>query len=242
MDNPNHTIVPYGSDRVPPQMDRARTSAASLPSDQSSEVGRPCAPIAAIQMSTAQPLRMSQLRHPFALPPMAQDLAHAETQLACLREHLIKICGLWAKPKTTFIEAYFEAVQAHVAQNEAALTKRIGALAGLVEPAHWCFAAPMPLPRAHLMLSSAAAPVQVDMLFRDSSGLVAVSLSQGSRTGRQTRELEALELAGVRVVQLAPLPPSADLLPALGVDFTCFTDGIDLPESPFHGMGLPAPI
>jgi hypothetical protein len=241
MDNSPHHIVPYGSDRVPPQRGEANDTARSLPAGQSCEIGRPGAPIVAIQMTQARPLRMSDLRHPFALPPMAQDLAHAETQLACLRGHLIKLCGLWAKPKTAFIEAYFDAVQAHIAQNEAALTDRIGDLAGLVEPAHWCFAAPMPLPRAHVVLGCDAVPIQVEMLFRDSGGLVAVTLSQGSRTARQTQEQEALDAAGVRIVTLAPMPPSADLLAALGDDFTSFTDGIDLPDSPFHGMGIPAP-
>ena len=242
MTSPDHFVVPYGSDRVPPQMGAAEQAALSLSAGQSCEIGRPGAPIVAIQMRAARPLRMSELRHPFTLPPMAQDLAHGDTQLACLRGHLIKLCGLWAKPKTTFIEAYFEAVQGHIARNEAALTDRIGALAGLVEPSHWCFAAPMPLPRAHLILHADVPPIQVEMLFRDSGGLVAVMLSQGSRTARQTKDLKALEDAGVRIVTLAPLPPSADLLAALGPDFTRFTDGIDLPESPFHGMGIPAPI
>jgi len=241
MDSRAHHIVPYGSDRIPPQMDKAEEFALSLPRGHSRDIGRPGAPVAAIQMTQARPLRLSDLRHPFALPPVAQDLAHADTQLACLRGHLIKLCGLWAKPKTAFVETYFDAVQGHVNRNEAALTDRIGALAGLVEPTHWCFAAPMPLPRAHLMLPFGTPPIQVEMLFRDRDGLVVVALSQGSRTARQTRELEALETAGVRIVHLAPQTPSADLLNALGSDFTSFTDGIDLPDSPFHGMGITAP-
>ena len=249
MEHPSRLIVPYGTECVPKDLTQARVVEETLSFGETGEVGRPGAPVVSLDLVSGETLPMSGLRHPFALPPMAQDLAHGASQLECLRGHLIKLCGLWAKPQVAFIEAYFDAIQSHVDHRKVELTARIGALAGLVEPAHWCFSAPMPLPRAHIFLDKTghlsdqepAQYIRVDTLFCVSQGLLAVDLSRGNLMASRRRELAALEAAGVRVLRTPDLPDESDLLTFLGPDFSGFTDGVDLPDSPFHGTGLPAP-
>ncbi len=243
-------MIPYGTDRVPKDLSQARATEQTLLHGEKAEVGRPGAPIVSLNLASSDALPMSALRHPFALPPMAQDLAHGASQLECLRGHLIKLCGLWAKPQVAFIEAYVDAIKTHVETHKAELTARIGALAGLVEPAHWGFSAPMPLPRAHIFLdetgrlsdSEPTQSIRVDMLFCTQSGLLAVDLSRGNISGNRFRELETLERAGIRVLRIPDLPNGNDLLTLLGPDFSDFTDGVDLPDSPFHGTGLLKPV
>lgn len=236
---PDRLLVPYGTERPPSQLAEAAAALAALPQWQQAEVGRPGAPIAALALTAAGSLRMSDLRHPFALPPLAQDLNHAASQLDCLHGHLIKLSGLWSKPQVAFIDSYIAAIRAHIVAHTTALTARIEMLDGLVEPEHWAFAAPMPLPRAHLLLSGD--PIRVDVLFRDRAGLLAVSLTRGTLRASQRREHAKLEAAGIRVLHLPDAAPVR--LDQLGPDFAAFTDGVTLPESPFHGMGLqdPAP-
>jgi hypothetical protein len=251
MNFPARLLVPYGTERIPAQLTHVREAQQGLAAGETAEVGLPGAPVVSLDLGSNVALPMQALRHPFTLPPLAQDLAHGASQLACLRHHLVKICGLWAKSQVAFIEAYFDAIVAHVAERKDALAARIGVLSGLVEPAHWCFSAPMPLPRAHLCLDESGflsdpgsvRSIKMDVLFRDRRGLLALDLSRGHLTGNRRRDLEALEAAGVRIHRLAgAFPIGPGLLELLGSDFSDFTDDVALPNSPFHGSGLPVPV
>lgn len=213
-------------------------------------LSRPGAPAVVLDLGANQPLRISDVEHPFALPPAAQDLSRAARQLECIETHLQKLCGLWNRPLQGFVSRYFDGIRAVIRESEADLVTRAGPLSGLVEPLHWGLAAPMPLPRAHVGLdtggaiagSDAANLVTVDILFLDSRGLVAVETGLGTETPRQRREREALEAAGVRVLHLSADLRGPDLLDALGPDFRDFTASVDLPRSPFRGRGVPDPV
>ncbi|HMB48908.1 MAG TPA: hypothetical protein VKN63_11575 [Afifellaceae bacterium] len=236
-------VLPYGTVSVPSHVE------AALDSGQAAEISHPGAPVIEVDCSRCATLRLSDVSHPFTLPPEAQDLAHAESQLTVLEHHLVKLCGVWAKPQARFVANYFSALRGYVGENQAALEARAGQLAGLVEPLHWCFAAPMPLPRAHIgldekgNLSNAGHIVRtrVDFAFWSDGGLSVMEIGTGNQTGGRRRALEALADAGVRVDRIDPALDGQALLARLGPGFTAFTDGLDLPESPFHGRGLPVP-
>jgi hypothetical protein len=236
-------LLPYGMASVPAHV------LAALDSGQGAEISRPGAPLVEIDLRNPAPLRLSDMRHPFTAPPVAQDLAHADTQLVVLEQHLTGLCGVWAKPQARFVAHYFAALRDHVGENEAAFVARTGQLAGLVEPLHWCFAAPMPLPRAHLGLDGAGrlagrnrtTSVCVDFAFWTGGALSAIEIASGSQTGARRRALEGLSAAGVHVDRIDPALAGSALLARLGPAFSAFTDGLDLPESPFHGRGMPTP-
>lgn len=249
MAQPDRLLVPYGTEKIPANLMEAHDAHRIAQSGVSVEVGRPAAPAVSLELISGDSLPMSALRHPFSLPPIAQDLARAASQLANLKEHLVKLCGLWSKPQVAFVEQYLAAVRKSVEGQKEALTSRIGDLAGLVELEHWCFSAPMPLPRAHLCLNddgrlidpTGGRSIRVDFLFRDRGGLLAIDVSRGNLLAGRLRELADLERAGVRVKRMAVLPQTSELLQTLGPDFSEFTGGVELPRSPFRGMGLPAP-
>lgn len=231
--------IAYGTEAVPRQVAAAIAEGRAL--------SRPGAPVGALP--AAGTVRMSDVRHPFTIPPVAQDLVHAEAQLAFLEGHLLSLCGAWAKPQAAFVAAYFEALREHVARDAEALDRRTGPLAGLVEPLHWCFAAPMPFPRAHpglteagrIASSDAATTVRVDFLFRTSRGLLACIVDDATPLGRRRRELDALEGAGVRVKRPKPGLASPELLDRLGPEFADFTRDVAFPESPFRGRPMQRP-
>lgn len=236
-------VVPYGTERVAESVRRlvraGRLDALNVPG----------APVAVWPRDRRAPLRLSDVVHPFTRPPVTQDLAHAARQFAVLGDHLMRLCGDWAKPRRRFVEHYLAAVRAHVAAREDELMGRCAALAGLVEPEHWCFAAPMPLPRAHLWLGEPAAArgadaVAVDVAFWTGEAIAACVIEAGTPLGRRRRALERLDAAGVRVERVAPADLAGDpaaLLERLGAPFTDFTAGLARPASPFRGRGVPDP-
>ena len=137
-------VIPYGSASIPSDVLR-RLNVAEV-----QDLGRPGAPVAVIDPALGQPLRLHSIMHPFTLPPVAQDLAHAETQLAFLERHLVRLCGEWAKSRRLLISRYFDALRQIVRAHESELNQRAKALIGLVELDHWCFSGLMPLPQAYL--------------------------------------------------------------------------------------------
>ena len=89
--------IPYGSQSVREGvLDQLRAG-------RYEDLERPGAPIVVIDATQHKPLRMHDLVHPFMLPPVAQDLAHAQTQLAFLEQHLSRHCGDWAKSNQMFL-------------------------------------------------------------------------------------------------------------------------------------------
>ena len=237
-------ILAYGTERVLTRLARKGLA------DRADDLSRPGAPAVRLQPASGRPLRMSEVAHPFALPPKAQDLSHAETQLACLQGHVRQLGGLWNKPLAEFTDHYFDALRHVVAVDADDLVRRAGALAGLVEPMHWCFAAPMPLPRAHLGIdskgaidgSNAARTIMVDLLFQDRDGLIAVEAGRRTRTPGRQKDLALLKAAGVRLFSPKRGAAGETLLAALGPDFRDFAKSVDLPQSPFRGQGVPLPI
>lgn len=243
-DSPVPFIIAYGSETVPRHI---RTAGAGIQADA---LSRPTAPAVALNPGNGAPLRLFEVRHPFSLPPQAQDLSHADRQLAALETHLVRLCGPFASPAAAFVTAYFAALRDFVAGHAGRLAERTGDLAGLVEPLHWAFAAPMPLPRAHLGLapdgrfagSGVDDALRLDILFQDSRGLLAPILRPAALTPGRRRAIDRLEAAGLRTVVLDPLPGGAALLAALGPDFADPTAGVALARSPFRGTPIAAPV
>jgi hypothetical protein len=242
-------IVPYGSQSVRSQL------LEQLQAGQTDDLERPGAPVVVIDRAQQLPLRMHDLVHPFTLPPIAQDLAHAQTQLAFLEQHLSRHCGEWAKSSQAFVERYFADLRAVVGANEEAILKKAGALSGLVEAEHWCFSALMPLPRAHLYLPEtsctgdyrAADFVMVDFAFWSGSGLVAVLIDNGNTpTGARKKALDRLAANDITLQKIGTKALRSDqsraLLTALGPAFETFWSDTPLARSPFRGRGVEAPV
>jgi len=242
-------VLPYGTSGVRPQV-RAKMQLGDW-----TDLERPGAPLVVIEPAQQTILRLHSLQHPFTLPPVAQALAHAASQLSFLEQHLRKLCGDWAKPQQHFIERYIKELRAHVLQNEEDLWKNADGLQGLVEIEHWCFAAPMPLPRAHIYLPAKADDgsivtddfIPVDFAFWTGSKLTAVQLSSGNTPTKSRKEaLGKLIDAGVTLctIDRAILDDSAapSLLATLGDDFIRFSQGVTLPCSPFRGREIETPV
>jgi hypothetical protein len=242
-------VIPYGSQGVRKEvLDHLRAG-------QSDDLERPGAPVVVVDPSLQLPLRMHDLVHPFTLPPIAQDLAHAQTQLAFLQQHLSRLCGDWARSSQAFIACYFEQLRAVVRENEQALLDRTGALSGLVEIDHWCFAACMPLPRAHLYLPDCGQAddyqpadfIAVDFAFWSGTELIAVVIDNGNTpTGARKKALGRLaandiNLQSIGLGVLHSDQPHA-LLNALGPAFESFWSDLPIPSSPFRGRGIDRPV
>lgn len=234
--------IPYGS-ATP------RAAALSAISDgYCDDLDLPGAPVAIIDCGEGRPLRMSCLVHPFTLPPVAQDLAHADTQVAFLKAHISGLCGMWNKPQSMFVAKYFLDVRSVVDELAPDLRVRMGDLAGLVEMGHWCFAAHMIMPRAHIVLGQQREEdyVTADFALWSGNRLTACFVSTDhTLIGIRKRAVEALSAAGAHVCHVPAsefLNPDWSLLDAIGVEAANFLDGVELAESPFHGRGLEAPI
>lgn len=240
--------IPYGTLSVRPEL------LTQVQKGQSDDLERPGAPVAVIEPALRQTLRMYSLQHPFALPPQAQELAHAYSQLAFLTQHLAKLCGNWAKPQVQFIDRYVQELRMLVSDNASHLNKKTQGLDGLVEMEHWCFAAPMPLPRAHLFVSSfdANKPIHphdfvlMDFAFWNGTKIIGVQISNGSTLiGSRKKALKRLVDFGVciRFVNSTSLQDSKNLtlLQTLGDEFLNFWNDINFPHSPFRGRGIEAP-
>ena len=239
---PDLLAIPYGTPTV-----RAHV-VAQLARQDFAELDAPGAPVAVVDPAAGGPLRMSGLLHPFTRPPVAQDLAHAVSQLSFLEAHIVRLSGDWSKPQQAFIRRYFAALRNHVERRSKVLGERIGALGGLVEREHWCFAAPMPLPGAHVRIGLAGEPAfaHCDVAFWTGQAVLTGMVDNGATLfGARRRAVEDLERAGIAVVRLAPTWSGAGadpLLEELGPPFSDFTTGVAVPESPFHGRGVPAPV
>ncbi len=242
-------VIPYGSASIRSDVLRR------LSLSQMDDLERPAAPVAVVNEKAGQPLRLHSLVYPFTLPPVAQDLAHADTQLDFLERHLLRLCGDRAKIRRHFIGCYFEELRRHVRAHQDIFEQRTEPLAGLVELHHWCFSALLPLPRAYLMWAQPGANsdwqqsdfVSVDAAFWTGRHLIAVTIDDGTTlTGQRERAYDGLRQADVRLINVdkAALKNSHDtsLLAVLGDSFTSCFDGQSLPASPFRGRDIELPL
>ena len=241
-------LIPYGSQSVREEvLDQMRAG-------QNDDLERPGAPVVVIDTTQQNPLRMHDLVHPFTLPPIAQDLAHAQTQLAFLEQHLSRHCGAWAKSSQMFIASYFADLRAAVRENEQALIDKAGELSGLLEVDHWCFSACMPLPRAHLYVPESGHTsdyrqcdfIMVDFAFWSGTELVAVVIDNGNTPiGARKRALDRLVANNIKLqsigMDVLRSKQSQTLLNALGPAFKTFWSDLSIPHSPFRGRGIDLP-
>ena len=240
-------VIPYGS---------AAPRASALISIQAGDIDDidiPGAPVAVAKRTSGEPLRLWSLNHPFTRPPVAQDLAHGATQLRFLENHIAGLTEPWSKSQRTLVQKYFADVRAHVAEQAPALAARASDLTGLVEIEHWCFAALMPLPRAHIMLdrddatdSSAGVTAMADIAFWTGVQLIACFVDTGNTAiGARKRAIERLAASEAKLIFVPAVnqsDPTWSLLSALGTDASNFLDGVTLPQSPFRGRGLEEPV
>ncbi len=198
-----------------------------------------------IDRAKAAPLRLSDGPYPFPEPPDLLRLSTLPERLDLLKEHLESLCGLWDRPARLFLDAYFRHIGAAIAAHEVELGTLAAAAGGLFMPADWSFAAPRPLPQAHLPVSDAAGVthIRTDFAFWTGAALVAIELL-GSATPRKQRreELARLRQSGVVVIEISAAELQrqgegllARLLPA---PFHRFWEGVSLPLSPFAPLAL----
>ena len=123
----------------------------------------------------------------------------------------------------------------------------MGDLSGLVEMGHWCCAAHMILPRAHIVLGTRSEGyVTADFALWSGSQLTACFVSTG-QTLIGVRK-QAIETLGASETNVCHVPfselsnPGWSLLGAIGEETAGFLNGVELAESPFHGRGLEDPI
>jgi len=241
-------IIPYGSANIRSEVLGALTE------ENLVDLEKPGAPVAMIDTNHAAPLRLHSVQHPFTRLPVAQDLAHADTQLAFLENHLTRLCGERAKPAQAFIAAYFQELRCHVRDREADLAHISGPLSGLIDLDHWCFSGLMPLPSAFLYCPEneierryvADDFVKVDAAFWTGTQVAAVMIDSGNTLiGKRRQAIERLQqqimLQWLPVKLLVEPIAAGDLLAKLGPAFEGFLAGQDLPASPFRGRGIPAP-
>lgn len=249
-------LIPYGSQSVRADvLDQLRAG-------RLDDLERPGAPVVVIDTTQQIPLRMHDLVHPFTLPPIAQDLAHAQTQLAFLEQHLSRHCGAYAKSSQIFIASYFADLRAAVRGNEQALIDKMGELFGLLEVDHWCFSACMPLPRAHLYVPENAPEgasetgntndyqqadfIMVDFAFWSGADLVAVVIDKGNTLiGARKRALDRLVANNIKLKSIGMDALHSDqsqaVLNSLGPAFKTFWSDLSIPRSPFRGRGIDLP-
>lgn len=234
-------IIPYGTQTL------RRETLLAVESGQTDGLDLPGAPVAVVDTG-AGPLRLSSLVHPFTLPPLAQDLAQALKQVAFLEAHISGLCDLWNKPQRSFVAKYFADVRASVSAHADELAARAGDLRGLVQPLHWCFAAHMILPRAHLpvVTDGAASFAMADFALWTGRRLVACFLATGATPiGARKRAIESIAAAGseVRHVPVAQFDdPTWSLLETIGSETRDFLEGVERADSPFRGRELENPV
>ncbi len=184
-----------------------------------------------IAVETDAPLRLSDGSYPFAEPPDLIRLDTTAARLGFLREHLRSLCDLWSKPSRQFLDLYFGWIGETLARDPAR-RELMEAGCGLFAPQDWSFAAPRPLPSAHLSVGGDA--VRADFAFWIGGGFVAVELP-GERRAKRRGELARLGGAGATVIELAPadLADAAALGARLPPRFHDFWRGVALPRSPF---------
>lgn len=238
-------VIPYGTGSV------SSSQLAAFKEPPLSEANLPGAPVVGIPCGSRAPLRLHDVTHPFARQPVSQDLAHGRDQVAFLEAHLAGLCGVWNKPLKRFIQGYFAAIRQHVQESASELEERLGQVAGLAELEHWVFAAPTPLPRAHIRLTASTESDRpdtgefhtADVAFWDGAGLMCCFVSGGTMIGKQLRAVNALTESGIRVIRLSATDCNDQhiLLDRLGAPFAKFSEGLCLPQSPFGSKGIPYP-
>lgn len=218
------------------------------------EMNLPGAPVLLRPEAASRAVAMADLRPAFRRPPQAQDLSNAEAQLTYFQTALADMAGAHDLPLRGLIGAYFDHVRARIAQQAAQLAARSGALAGLVQPMHWAFLAPMPLPLAHPSPASANLATAVgdtvpqietvpciDLAFCTDAGLIALFAPRGTPTPRSRRARAALVERGVTLHECTQGEDLGAVLTSIDPIFADFTASADLPRSPFGGPPIPAP-
>lgn len=242
-------VIPYGSASI-----RADVLA-RLASGRTCDLEKPGAPVAVITgAKCSEPLRLSSLLHPFTRPPMAQDLAHASTQLSFLEQHVLALCDPWAKPARRFVQRYFEGLRALVTAEQDTLSSKTEGLSGLIEPEHWCLSGLMPLARAHLYcpvadsfrLVTAESFSLVDFAFWTGDELVAVALVSGTLLPGRRRALDRIgaDNARLSIIEANTIEHNdgLKLLETLGQPFLDAVRKAGFPASPFRGRGIAYPL
>lgn len=231
------------------------TLATAIQTSNSQSLSRPGSPVVSVDITVRTPLKLHNVVHPFTRPPLAGDLAHAQSQLAFLEDHLGGLCGLRERPQRQFIAHYFAAIRHHVRAHSQELNDKTGPLAGLSELHHWCFSALMPMPRAYLRLPAESEDpeislqdfVRVDFAFWDGQDVIVAIIDTGNTlTPSQRRARTRLEQSGIQMRTMSaknlPQIESDQLLNNLGPGFTRFWHDDPFPLSPFGGSSIADPI
>lgn len=156
------------------------------------------------------------------LPPEAMTLVigdHA-ARIAAIRSFLHGLCGDYAPQRRRFVDAYLDALTAHIAAHRDVLVQDLQRYDGLYAPEDWLWSALRPLPRAWLRTD--AGTLMADIAFWDGTQAIAIDLGGGQA------------MAGATVLRITPEMLAGDLLRLLPETFRHFWQGQILPASPFR--------
>jgi hypothetical protein len=235
-------LVPYGTDTLSPQPIEVR-----LFGDGKVGLDAPF-PCAAVNTATGLPLRLNSeaLSRSAGAP---QDVA----PLSLIKDHLKSFCRTWDKLSLTFLDCYFEHISDMLKFHQSAIAAKLAPFLGLYSAEDWAFAAPKPLPRAHLYAPHRTGSahwsiddfVQADFAFWLGDRLVAVLSEPEVLTPVRARErLVRLEQAAVSVVRFTAESLATDrtnLFIQIVDDFGALLESAGpVPISPFRPEGLGA--
>ncbi len=199
-------------------------------------------PAVAVMPGLALRLNSGQLE--FGDPPPIADMPETGDQLAFLRGHFARQCGVWNKHARLFVDRYFDFVERQIAGAIPEISELLAPFGELYRPDQYAFGALRPLPRAHFEAPDAAhrslpgSLVRAEIGFWAASGGYAVELV-GSNTRRVADDVRRarFEAAGIRIVEMPHgLLETGDAVAfdrALPDDFHAFWRGSALPSGPF---------
>ena len=190
-------------------------------------------PHVVVERSVGAPLRLQDGQ--YAIPEPLRGTV--EEELRQVEDDAISHADPWSKPQAAFLRRYFAHIRGKIEEDAEALTARLGTLHTLLDYRAFVFAAPRPLPRAHL--AAEGGMIRCDCAFwTGGSALVIEIEGRTAPDPRRDGELDRLRAAGATVIRCAPDAEIGALgLPPL---FERFTNGISIPSGPFKARGIEA--
>ena len=194
-----HLLIPFGRPKW--DIGKIRISGVSTTATYF-ESETPCV---YIDMEQRRPLRLAAFRKcfPDEFPSTDPKLNDPESTIAYIRDHLKTHCEVQTDAERRFLDHYFE----HI------VTAAREPTGGRLSKPAFLFAAPLPLPQAHLYLQNPfddiftfvpSKMVKVDFAFWTGNEIVAVEIDGGSHLGSENHVTKdrALLRAGVHLVHI----------------------------------------
>lgn len=162
------------------------------------------------KLSTA--LRLNNHQYNLRGQVSIDSITETDAQIDYLREHLNLFCGVWEKSQKRFLDCYFDFIIQHVEGNKEDLEKKLTKFGKLYHYRHWLFSALLPLPQAHINISTTWDETSytddsmqlVDFCFWTGEKIIAIVLTDDGNTSyNQQQRYQTLRDAEVVVLELA---------------------------------------